>query len=198
MTKKTQKKMRKALVLLACAALLVCITVGVTVAYLTDSKSVKNTFTVGSVEIALKETPVDAEGKKTTAAPVDKGNAYHLYPAHEYDKDPTITVGDTSEDCWLFVNVENGIAAIEDTTNTIADQMGVNGWTLVAGETTVYAYKEVAKAKDVVPVFESFKIADTVEDVTDYGEAEVVITAYAVQEDGFGTAQAAWDATFGK
>ena len=70
MTKKTQKKLRKALLLISCAALLVCITVGVTVAYLTDKAEVKNVFTVGKVDIVLKETPVDANGKKTSAEPV--------------------------------------------------------------------------------------------------------------------------------
>ena len=52
------KKTRKILLMAACAILLVCISVGATVAYLTDMKSVTNTFTVGKVAITLDEKDV--------------------------------------------------------------------------------------------------------------------------------------------
>ena len=194
MTKKTQK-LRKVLTLAACAVLLVCVTVVGTVAYLTSTTGVvTNTFSVGDVKITLDEAPVDANGKGTTGDRVT-ANSYELLPGHDYDKDPTIHVDSTSEDCWLFVKVDNNIAAIEDAT-TIADQMKANGWTLVDGETNVYAHNEVANASDDVVVFKTFKIKGDVDNTTlaTYKDKTVTITAYAVQKDGFETAAAAWAA----
>lgn len=231
MTRKTRKthKMRKVLLAVCCAALLVCVTIGATVAYLTSKATVTNTFTVGNVKITLDEAKVNTNGEalnadgKTeeeyneanpdeefVAARVTK-NAYKLLPGHTYTKDPTIHVGANSEKCWLFVKVENGIAAIEDTT-TVAAQMTANGWTPVPGTENIYAYENIASAGANVKVFDYFKIKGSVvnEPETTAGQASgkqylqqydgknITVTAYAVQADGFGTAQAAWEATFGK
>ena len=192
-------KLRRALTLAACAVMLVCLSVGATLAYLTDDESVTNTFTVGKVEIVLDENDVDESKTNTTTEGRDRANAYHLYPGHEYVKDPIVHIDSESDNCWIFVKVENGIEAIEDSANTIAAQMAALGWSVVDGETNVYAYKEIVGAGMNIPVFQSFKIAGTVENTTlaQYEDAEIVVTAYAVQADGFGSAQAAWDATFG-
>ena len=56
------KKTRKILLMAACAVLLVCISVGATVAYLTSTDTVTNTFTVGQVAITLDEAKVDMYG----------------------------------------------------------------------------------------------------------------------------------------
>jgi len=58
-----------------------------TLAYLTATDTVTNTFTVGKVQITLDEAPVDANGETTDGDRVKKNN-YHLLPGHEYDKDP--------------------------------------------------------------------------------------------------------------
>lgn len=182
----------KALALALCAVLLVVTTVFVTMAFLTSKDSVKNTFTVGKVTITLDEADVKSDGTyvNNKEARVDT-NEYKLIPGHTYIKDPTIHVADDSEECWLFVKVENGLANAEATGDTsIASQMAKKGWTKVDG-TDVYAYatKQVAGA-DVV-VFDNFKIAGTT-DVSLYEDAEIVVTAYAIQADGFATAAAAW------
>ena len=192
------KTARKALMLILCAALLVSATVMGTLAYLTSNDSVTNTFSVGQVKITLTEAPVDAEGQATDGDRV-KANAYKLYPGKEYDKDPTVFVDANSEDCWLFVKVENGIAQIEangEGNDTIAEQIAANGWTLVSGETNVYARATTNVARDSVKVFESFAIAESVTNDTlaNYGTAMVNVTAYAVQADGFDTAADAWAA----
>lgn len=186
----------KALALALCAVLLVVTTVFVTMAFLTSKDTVTNTFTVGKVTITLDEADVDNSKTDTTTEGRDKANKYHLIPGHTYDKDPTIHVADNSEDCWLFVTVKNGLLNAEDASgNTIAKQMEANGWEKVTGATVdgtdVYAYatKQVAGA-DVV-VFDNFKIAGTT-DVSLYKDAEIVVTAYAIQADGFATAAAAW------
>ncbi len=183
----------KALALALCAVLLVVTTVFVTMAFLTSKDSVTNTFTVGKVTITLDEAKVDEYGKAADSKDRVKENKYKLIPGHTYTKDPTIHVADGSEECWLFVKVENGLAGAEaEGATSIASQMAVNGWTKVDG-TDVYAYatKQVAGA-DVV-VFDNFKIAGTT-DVSLYEEAEIVVTAYAIQADGFDSAAEAWTA----
>lgn len=182
----------KALALALCAVLLVVTTVFVTMAFLTSKDTVTNTFTVGKVTITLDEADVNNDGTYVSNkdARVD-ANEYKLIPGHTYIKDPTIHVADDSEECWLFVKVENGLANAEaEGATSIESQMAAKGWAKVEG-TDVYAYatKQVAGA-DVV-VFDSFKIAGTT-DVSQYEDAEIVVTAYAIQADGFATAAAAW------
>ncbi len=187
------KTARKVLLLALCAVLLVSATAMGTLAYLTSQDEVVNTFTVGNVKITLDEAKVDANGDAT--AERVKENSYKLLPGHEYDKDPTVHVDAISENCWLFVKVENEIAAIEDATTT-ADQMTANGWTLVAGTTNVYAHKDIAEAGDDVVVFETVKVKGDIDNETlaAYAEKTVKVTAYAIQADGFATAAAAWEA----
>ncbi len=96
------KTKTKALLMSLCAVLLVAASVLGTMAYLTDSKDVKNTFTVGNVAITLDEAKVDDNGNAinkqgnqvTNLADAERvpGNAYKLLPGHTYTKDPTVTV----------------------------------------------------------------------------------------------------------
>ena len=190
------KKARKALLTLCAALLLVTMTAGITVAYLTSTTGVvTNTFTVGNVKITLDEAPVDGNGKKTTGDRV-KANTYKLLPGHEYDKDPTVHVDATSEEAWLFVKITNDIVGIEDTT-TIAEQMAANSnWTLVSNTTNVYAYKTTVKGGENIVVFDGFKIKGDVknEALAEFEGKTITVQAYAVQKDGFNTAEAAWAA----
>ena len=199
------KTRNKALLLTLCAVLLVTASVLGTMAYLTSTDEVQNTFTVGQVQITLDEKDTD---NSTPDADRDKANAYHLLPGNEYEKDPTVHVNAVSEDSWIFVKVENGIAAFEAATSTeengyksISDQITANGWTALDGVANVYykLYTKSATGSDLI-VFSNFKIADTANDVQGWAtlNATVNITAYAVQKDGFDTASAAWTATFGK
>ena len=104
------KTKTKALLMSLCAVLLVAASVLGTMAYLTDSKEVKNTFTVGNVAIKLDEAKVDENGTQV----VDKDgnpvarvtrNAYKLLPNHTYTKDPTVTVKTPSVDSYVRMKV---------------------------------------------------------------------------------------------
>ena len=209
-------KTRRILMLLGCAVLLVCLSVGATLAYLTSTDSVENTFTVGKVKITLDETDVDVYGVQDGATRVQK-NEYKLIPGHPYTKDPTIHVEAGSEKCWLFVKVVNDIAAIEalstDDTPNIATQMEKNHWKalVVDGATVenVYYYEydgngivdASTTAVDKV-VFSNFTLKNDADVASFVGQdgkvsAKITVDAYAVQADGFDTAAAAWEATFG-
>ena len=117
------KRRSKVLATALCAVLLVVASVMGTLAYLTDSESVTNTFTVGKVYIDMTEAVVNGEGKpldaqgnvvtdlEDAARNVDAetgkplGNAYHLLPNLSYTKDPTVTVKADSEDAYVRMKV---------------------------------------------------------------------------------------------
>lgn len=182
----------KALALALCAVLLVVTTVFVTMAYLTSTTDVvTNTFTVGKVTITLDEAKVDEYGKEVEGEDRVDANTYKLIPGHTYTKDPTVHVTEGSENCWLFVKVENGLEDIIDA-ETIGTQMSKNGWSLVDGETNIYAYSEIATAETRdYKVFNNFKIKGEAA-VDSYNNKNITIQAYAIQADGFATAAAAW------
>lgn len=109
------KTKTKALLMSLCAVLLVAASVLGTMAYLTDSKDVKNTFTVGNVAITLDEAKVDDNGnaidkqgkRVTNLADAERvpGNAYKLLPGHTYTKDPTVTVLAPSVESYVRMKV---------------------------------------------------------------------------------------------
>ena len=102
------KTKSKALLLTLCAVLLVAASVLGTMAYLTSSAEVKNTFTVGKVEIKLDETDVtNPTGSRVQA------NSYKLMPGTTYTKDPTVTVKAGSEESYVRMKVTfNNAAAL--------------------------------------------------------------------------------------
>lgn len=203
-------KKTKVLLTLVCAVLLVAASVMGTLAYLTSTDSVKNTFTVGNVKITLDETDVD---NSTPNQERDQENTYHLLPGHTYTKDPTIHVDANSEDCYLFVVIKNEIAAIEDPNNSVEKQMAAKGWVKVTGSAvvdsgeTLYVYgndvegfegKRIQQPKTVTAnkddetknnfvVFEEITIKEDIDNATlaDYQDKTIEVTAFAVQKDGF-------------
>ena len=99
------KTKSKALLLTLCAVLLVAASVMGTMAYLTSTDKVENTFTVGSVKITLDEAKVTTDGKPVEGAARVAENSYKLMPGHTYTKDPTIHVDAASEDCFIRAKV---------------------------------------------------------------------------------------------
>ncbi len=186
------KKLTKGLILVLCAAVLVAGSVMGTLAWLTaKSETITNTFTVGNISITLTETT---------------GDTYKLVPGVQVEKDPTVTVKAGSEKCYLFVKVVNGIAAIEDSEDSIASQMVANDWVALTGVENVYYYNGLVDAgatEQKRPLFANYAVKDDVDDeLSAYDDAEIVITAYAVQAGAVGEtidadkALAAWTANF--
>lgn len=94
------KTKSKALLLTLCAVLLIAASVLGTMAYLTSTDTVTNTFTVGKVEIKLDETDVtNPTGSRVQA------NSYKLMPGTTYTKDPTVTVKAGSEESYVRMKV---------------------------------------------------------------------------------------------
>ena len=182
------KKAKKILSLLLCAVLLVAASVAGTLAYLTDNETTTNTFTVGKVDIELKEYEVDPQTGKRTETVVDELKDLELVPGRVIEKNPFITVASDSESCWLFVKIENNLGEAV-TIN------GMNGWTAVEGETGYYMYNEKVDAGEKIDVFKSVTVDAKLEynDLNGIEDKNIVITAYAVQAEGVAQT-AAWGA----
>ncbi len=89
--------MKKKTILVAAIAvmLVAALVVGGTLAYFTDKTEAKqNTFTVGNVKIDLTETAWNANESHT------------LVPGKFYDKNPTITVKEGSQDAYVFLKLD--------------------------------------------------------------------------------------------
>ncbi len=99
------KTKSKALLLTLCAVLLIAASVLGTMAYLTSSAEVKNTFTIGKVEIKLDEAKVTADGIPVEGAARVTANSYKLMPGTTYTKDPTVTVKAGSEESYVRMKV---------------------------------------------------------------------------------------------
>ena len=194
------KKMTKGLILVLCAAVLVAGSVMGTLAWLTAQDTITNTFTVGNISITLTETT---------------GDTYKLVPGETVAKNPTVTVNAGSEECYLFVKVENGIKNLEATgTSSIAGQMAANDWLPLNGVEGVYYYKDAVDVSSnvpkvdgnvVLPLFANYTIRSDANQHDDYQKTDIkiVITAYALQATAVGEtidadkALAAWNANFG-
>ena len=113
------KTRSKALLLTLCAVLLVAASVMGTMAYLTSTDSVTNTFTVGKVAIKLDEAKVTTDGKPVAGADRVQANEYKLLPGQTYTKDPTVTVLKDSEESYVRMKVtfNNASALIAMCTN---------------------------------------------------------------------------------
>lgn len=99
------KTKSKALLLTLCAVLLVAASVLGTMAYLTSTDTVTNTFTVGKIEIKLDEAKVNADGIPVEGAARVTANSYKLMPGNTYTKDPTVTVLNGSEASYVRMKV---------------------------------------------------------------------------------------------
>lgn len=86
---------RKILVTLSACLLICTMVVGGTLAYFTDvTEEKENVFTVGGVDIDLDEPKWEPD--------VD----HNIAPGVDFDKDPTITIADGSDDCWVFLEMD--------------------------------------------------------------------------------------------
>ena len=114
--------------LMLAVLLLVGCSVGATLAWLTaTTNKVENTFTVGKVDIDLKEHEYVEASNSLGTKTVD-GNTYKLIPGKHMPKDPFVTVKAGSEKCWLFVRIDEANNAAEGV-EQIVHYLAADGWT---------------------------------------------------------------------
>lgn len=200
--------------ILLCMTLVALAAIGATFAYLTDSKTVNNTFTMGNVAIKLDETNVnDPTGDRVTS------NEYNVYPGAVVKKDPIVhNTGKNAAYIRATINVENwmnncaayypefGIAypsaGYEQSLLLLVDALG-EGWSIVGVETGkpfeignfsakfILKYDgTLASGADTTAMFNNVKVPAGIKNGNDFGAITVV--AQAIQADGFDT----WEAAF--
>lgn len=187
---------KKILTLGLVAALSATAAISGTLAYFTDNDEKTNTFTVGNVDIELKEDHWKPE------------NATHVYPGQVLDKDPVVTnVG--SNDCYVRVKVTN-LKQFEDegtivyisrekVGDEIVEHKGELGANWVYDEADSYNGEDCAYfyyTKPLKPTEKTTALFDAIEMPTgltnrekpanaeDSNAESIVITADAVQADG--------------
>ncbi|MBQ8514604.1 MAG: hypothetical protein IJ496_04340 [Ruminococcus sp.] len=213
------KTRSKAILLISGAAVLAGTTVFGTLAFLTAQETAVNTFTVGKVEIDLKETDVDGDGDVLV-------NEYRLVPGTEYVKDPQMTVLKGSESAYvrMLLTVHNAdtVETIIDEDETLTDFTGFLGgmsenWILSGttedetANTITYEYRyydadadsavvtgSAAEDTELPALFETLIIPSTLDgdDLEELvsGGFKMVVEGHAIQAQGFENADMAWTA----
>lgn len=196
--------MKKKITLLLSLVLAVAMGIGGTLAWLTaKTEAVKNTFTVGNINITLTETTTN----------------YKMVPGQTIAKDPKVTVKAGSEACWLFVKIAES-DNLDDFISYAVD-LSEDSWKELSGVPGVY-YREVAASdtdqnfdvigyqsgesatftankvlvkdsvtKAMMDAFDTDKDG-TLSDTEKAALPTLTFTAYAVQKDGLTTAANAW------
>lgn len=210
------KNMKKILTVACAMALSAAIAVGGTLAYLTSTDKVVNTFTVGKVAIQLDEAEANPDGTLVDNADRVKANSYKLLPGHTYAKDPMVTVLEGSESSYIKMTVTFTKAAELDVIfapagadmTSIFDGYDGSNWIYKGNtkddtantRTYEFWYKETVAAPTgnvaldalfdniIVPGFITNDQLDTIAGMT------ITVNAYAIQADGFASPEAAWAA----
>ena len=202
--------------ILLCVTLVALAAIGATFAYLTDTKTVDNTFTMGNVAIKLDETNVnDPTGDRVTS------NEYNVYPGAVVTKDPIVhNTGKNAAYIRATVNVSNwmnlvgayypdfkytfGQEGYKAALNLLVGELG-EGWSVVgveAGDTFtigqfdakfILKYEGALAAKaDTTAMFQTVTIPVGIDNANTDSFKEVKVVAQAIQADGFDT----WEAAF--
>lgn len=165
---------RAFIALLALVLVIGCVAGGTVAWLVVTSDTVTNTFTYGDINIALAEST---------------GTSYKVIPGTTIKKDPTVTVKNGSEACYLFVKVEK-VGTFTGMSYEIADD-----WTEL--ESGVY-YRLV----DAVTADTSFAVikgneitvsSDLTKENIPAVNPTLKITAYAVQKENIADAKTAWE-----
>ena len=165
------------------------LSVGWTVAWLTsETKSIKNVFTVGSVQVRLAETyntDLDGDGYLDGWKGV-------LVPGTVLTKDPQVIVPEDCEDSWIFVQLQEKDWPVQ------ASYAVAEGWKLLEKDSNVY-YREFLR-EDNANVFHVLQ-QDQIQvdaslmkqEIQSLGQPQLTVTAYAVQRAGFDSPEEAWE-----
>ena len=174
------KKLRIITTVTAVALAAVLLIGGGTFAYLQgESENVVNNFKTNQVNVSISET---GDGQ------------YNIVPGTSEYKDPKVTVNNTV-DAYVFVEVT-------DTTEGLVDYEIAEGWQRLTGYKNIY-YRIVngdAEQKDFnilkgnrVAYGAGLKNSDMLKDGQLKENIELSFRAYAVQKEGFDTAEKAWN-----
>lgn len=149
--------------------------IGATLAYFTDQDAATNVVEMGHVDIELDEPIFGTEHENNTIT--------NVLPNQSITKDPTVTVQEGSEDCYLRVQITTTGLTPEQEQQILETANIKDNWLM---GTDGYLYlQDKAEAKDVIPVFDTITIpAAWGNEVADL-KFEINILAEAIQADYF-------------
>lgn len=167
------------------AGILCLASVGGVSAYLTDYEKVSNEFTVGKVDIELKEPEWKPEENKK------------IEPSKVIHKDPQITNTGTN-DAFVYMEVSIPMANVEAAAEN-GERLGKkvqelfyfeakDSWTQLSVQnaesrrTYTYAYKKILKPQETSEtLFDTVKFLNLIEGQLDGQTLEIPVRAYAIQ-----------------
>jgi len=202
---------KKILVISLTVAVLAITIIGGTLAWFTDEQEATNTFTVGNVEIELREPLWDGvlfggtAEKQPDDSTLGKNLAVNLVPGREIPKNPQVmNVG--ANPCYVrlvLTSTDISTAAMWNAliTQVMQDKDTVWTWQVAADGSSVYfTYNSILNPQaETSAAFGSFKIDEnaTEKNVIDVFGADssfdLVVTAQAIQSEGFDTAADAFN-----
>lgn len=193
--------MKKVLALALALVLIVGATVAGTVAWLMDkTENVTNTFTVGDIDIDLKEHALNDAGTDVTDNEVTSENTYKIVPGDTQPKDPFVRFVDNSEPCWLFVKIEEKNNTISGKGYGYVTYTVDPDWTPLTDNPGVY-YKQLKDLTATGTVLNILKdkqvtynngLTKAELDAVGENKPQLIFTAYAVQLEAATDAAAAW------
>lgn len=211
--------MKKKILIIVSFILVSTLSVYFTLAYLTDKKTVVNTFTVGEVNISLKETKVDSLGIPLQDEEKTTNNKYHLLPGKTYTKDPTLTVEAGSEEAYIRILVTlNMYKELKEIFNNEFSPINyiegynkdkwiyINNKVNTKENTITYEfryYKTVSgynnsekESVTLEPLFTKIKVPGEIEtkDLEKISDLEIKVVGHAIQSSGFDSVDVAWQA----
>ena len=169
--------------------------VGGSLAWLVDTTDgVTNTFTFGDINIELWEHVLNSDGLTLSDTETSEDQSgFKMIPGNTIEKDPTITVKEDSEACWLFVKIVKSPNFDSFMTYEL-DSIWTNLETSDDGLTSVYYYNgtdlnSILSADKDFNILANKKVtvngSVTKETLTadTFKSPTLTFTAYAVQRD---------------
>lgn len=180
-------KSKKIAAIITSAALVVTMSIGGTLAWLTARTDTKtNAFTVTAsknISIDLKEPNWDKTGSAL---------AKDMYPGLTIQKDPTVTNTSNKRPVWIAVKLQYTVpqnVTAKTAANTLAGinqfaniDFDANNWEFNADKTVAYYKTMVNPQALTTPVFNNVTIKSTDKE-NDIQNFDIQVTAYAVQGD---------------
>ena len=197
---------RKTFALALAAVLLVGAAVGGTLAWLTDkTQTIQNHFTIGNLDITLKET----DGQTTLDADSETKvhSDYQMIPGGPaMAKDPTVVVkkldNGANVDAYVFVKLTKTAPQGVEVDNYLEYSIDTAKWTQVPGTTDVWyttvSAADVAAADKTIPVLTNNQVTvkstvtNAMMEAVGANGLDLTFQAYAIQQTGFADAAAAW------
>ena len=208
--------MKKTIAIVALVVLVAVASVLGTMAYLTSTAKVENTFTMGDVKIKLDETDVNnPEGDRVTE------NDYEVYPGAVVTKDPIVhNVGANGAYIRATVNVSNWMNLVaayypefkekfpnegyKAALNLLVGELG-EGWSVVGVEAGdvftigqfdakfILKYDGVLEgSENTTAMFQTVTVPAGIDNANTESFNSVKVVAQAMQANGFDT----WEAAF--